>query len=108
MQDVSKEQKFQAEPLLNIKEAAELLKVNPSFLYELARPGNPKLPSIKVGRYRRFRWTDLIGYFEGHPKSDPSLKPSEKPAIHSAKVSGQSLIRGNAAGGKSGKKGVLI
>jgi len=58
-----------SEELLTVKEAAEMLKVKPSFLYESSRPGNNRIPSIKVGRYRRFRWSDLLAHFQGPQKS---------------------------------------
>ena len=48
------------EPLLNASEAAQLLKVPRSTLYELVRSRG--LPHIKVGRALRFTRADL-GYW---------------------------------------------
>ena len=46
-----------AEPLLNVSEAARLLKVPRSTLYELVRSRG--LPHIRVGRALRFTREDL-------------------------------------------------
>jgi excisionase family DNA binding protein len=48
---------FLAEPLLDAKEAARLLRVPRSTLYELVRSRD--LPHIKVGRALRFTRADL-------------------------------------------------
>jgi excisionase family DNA binding protein len=46
-----------SEPLLDPKDAADLLTVRPSWVYEAVRSG--KLPHIKVGRHLRFLRSDL-------------------------------------------------
>ena len=46
-----------SEPLLKPKDAAELLSVRPSWVYEAVRTG--RLPCIKVGRHLRFVRSDL-------------------------------------------------
>ena len=48
------------EPLLNVDEAAELLHVPRSTLYELVRSRH--LPHVRVGRALRFTRHDLAGW----------------------------------------------
>jgi excisionase family DNA binding protein len=46
--------------LLKIDDAAKFLKVRPSFLYEQTRRGiKSTVPHLRVGRYVRFRVSDL-------------------------------------------------
>ena len=45
------------EPFVNIAEAAEFLSVKVSWVYEQVRLN--KLPSYKVGAFRRFRLSEL-------------------------------------------------
>ena len=45
------------EPFVGIEAASEFLAVKPSWLYEQVRLG--KVPSVKVGRFRRFRLSQL-------------------------------------------------
>lgn len=47
------------EPLLTADAVAELLAVPRSSVYEYARRGQGRLPSIVVGRHRRFYRSDL-------------------------------------------------
>jgi len=51
-----------AEPLLTAAEAAELLSVRPSWIYEAARSG--QLPCLKVGRHIRFTRPLLEAWLE--------------------------------------------
>ena len=46
-----------AEPLLTASDAAALLSVRPSWIYEAVRDG--RLPSVRVGRHIRFVRSDL-------------------------------------------------
>ena len=46
-----------AEPLLDAAEAARLLSVRPSWIYEAVRAG--RLPHLKIGRHIRFLRSDL-------------------------------------------------
>jgi len=46
-----------AEPLLDAAEAARLLSVRPSWIYEAARAG--RLPHLRIGRHIRFLRSDL-------------------------------------------------
>jgi len=46
--------------LLNVEEVARLLRVPKSWVYEHTLPrSNPRLPHIRLGKYLRFRLTDL-------------------------------------------------
>ena len=52
--------------ILNIKEAAELLKVNPEVLRRLSISG--KIPAaFKIGKLWRYRKNDLIGASNEQP-----------------------------------------
>jgi len=46
-----------SEPLLDASDAAELLSVRPSWIYEAVRAG--RLPHVKIGRHIRFLRSDL-------------------------------------------------
>jgi excisionase family DNA binding protein len=48
-----------AEPLLTADQVADLLAIPRSSVYEYARRLNEPLPSIRVGRHRRFHRTDI-------------------------------------------------
>jgi excisionase family DNA binding protein len=53
--------------LLTFEELAERLKVSKQFLYNLSSPRNPayrRIPSIKVGKLRRFNYKTVIEYFQ--------------------------------------------
>ncbi|MEU4214017.1 helix-turn-helix domain-containing protein [Actinoplanes sp. NPDC026623] len=51
------------ELMLTVKEAAAQLKLSPSYAKKLIASG--ELPSVKVGRCRRVRTTDLGAYVDG-------------------------------------------
>jgi excisionase family DNA binding protein len=53
-----------AEPLLDANEAARLLRVPRSTLYELVRSRG--LPHIRIGRHLRFTRTDLSAWIADH------------------------------------------
>jgi len=59
------------EHLLTPEEAAEILRVKLSWVYQhTRRRSQDRIPFLKVGRYLRFREQDLIAYIEGRkPKS---------------------------------------
>jgi excisionase family DNA binding protein len=53
------------EHLLTPEEAAEVLRVKVSWLYQhTRRRGQDRIPFIKVGRYLRFREQDLQVYID--------------------------------------------
>jgi excisionase family DNA binding protein len=53
-----------SEPLLDAKQAAALLNVRPSWVYEAVRAG--EVPHIKVGRHLRFLRSDLERWVLDH------------------------------------------
>ncbi|PYU24846.1 MAG: DNA-binding protein [Acidobacteria bacterium] len=53
------------EHLLTPEEAAEILRVKLSWLYQhTRRRTQDRVPFVKVGRYLRFREQDLVAYIE--------------------------------------------
>jgi excisionase family DNA binding protein len=48
-----------AEPLLTAEQVADLLAIPRSSVYEYARRHHEPLPSIRVGRHRRFHRPDI-------------------------------------------------
>jgi excisionase family DNA binding protein len=50
-------------PLLTAAEAAELLAVKPSWIYEAVRSGT--LPCLRIGRHIRFTRTMLEAWLQG-------------------------------------------
>jgi excisionase family DNA binding protein len=54
-----------AESLLTVRDVAEFLRVPASWVYERTRRrGTDRLPHVKVGKYLRFRLSDLEAYVE--------------------------------------------
>ena len=54
-----------AETLLTVHEVAEFLRVPSSWVYERTRRrGRDRLPHVKVGKYLRFRLSELESYLE--------------------------------------------
>ncbi len=57
------------EHLLTPEEAAEILRVKLSWLYQhTRRRSQDRIPFIKVGRYLRFREQDLVAYIENRKR----------------------------------------
>jgi predicted DNA-binding transcriptional regulator AlpA len=53
------------EQLLDVHDAARMLNVTPSWVYEHTRPDcQDALPAIKLGKYVRFDRRDLLEYIE--------------------------------------------
>jgi excisionase family DNA binding protein len=50
-------------PLLTLAEAAQLLAVKPSWIYETVRAGT--LPCLRIGRHIRFTRTKLEDWLQG-------------------------------------------
>jgi excisionase family DNA binding protein len=48
---------WNGERLLTAEQLAERLGVQPGWVNKAARAG--RIPHVRVGRYRRFRWTDI-------------------------------------------------
>ena len=62
------------EEILTPEQLAQRLQVKPSWVYEQTRDRtsvrNPDtLPYIKMGRYLRFDWNDVLGWLERHKKA---------------------------------------
>jgi len=56
---------FGAEALLTVHDVAEFLRVPASWVYERTRRhGRDRLPHVKIGKYLRFRLSDLEAYLE--------------------------------------------
>ena len=59
------------EKLLTPEEAAEILRVKLSWLYQhTRRRSQDRIPFIKIGRYLRFRERDLAAYIESRKRKD--------------------------------------
>jgi excisionase family DNA binding protein len=56
------------EALMNVKEAAKLLLMHPKTLQALARAGT--VPSVRMGKYWRFRASSLDAWFADRLKSE--------------------------------------
>jgi excisionase family DNA binding protein len=56
------------EPLLDVQEAAELLRLHPKTIQALARSGN--VPCAKIGKYWRFRKSALDAWVASQIQSD--------------------------------------
>ena len=60
--------------ILTPHQLAERLQVKPSWVYEQTRERTgvrdaDTLPHIKMGRYLRFDWVDVVGWLERHKKA---------------------------------------
>jgi len=56
------------EPFVDLEAASAFLGVKPSWTYEQVRLG--RLPSYKVGKFRRFRLSELEAWMQGHHEGD--------------------------------------
>jgi predicted DNA-binding transcriptional regulator AlpA len=62
------------ESILTPEQLAQRLQVKPSWVYEQTRDracirdADP-LPRIKMGRYLRFDWQDVVGWLDRHKKA---------------------------------------
>src|SRR5258707_7382712 len=59
------------EPLLDVVEAARLLRIHPKTLQKLTRIG--RVPAYRVGRFWRYRGTDLEIWLQSGPNSNRQL-----------------------------------
>jgi excisionase family DNA binding protein len=56
---------LEAEPLLRVQDVAAILKVPVSWVYERTRQrGIDQIPHLKVGKYVRFRLSEVEEYLE--------------------------------------------
>jgi excisionase family DNA binding protein len=57
--------------LLTVEEVAQLLKVPTSWVYDRCRESaSAQLPHMKLGKYLRFRKSDLFRYLENLQRGD--------------------------------------
>ncbi len=56
----------EVEELLTAPEVGRLLKVSPRQIYSLARRKQDPLPCIKVGKYARFRESEVRAWLNNH------------------------------------------
>lgn len=58
---------FDPTNLLTPNELSKRLKVRPSWVYESTRKRSRNaLPFIRLGRYLRFNWLDIVEWLKGH------------------------------------------
>jgi excisionase family DNA binding protein len=62
------------EDILTPEQLAQRLQVKPSWVYEQTRDragirSNDPLPFIKMGRYLRFDWDDVLAWLTRHKKA---------------------------------------
>ncbi len=69
------------EPFVDVEAAAAFLGVKVSYLYEKVRLG--KVPSYKVGAFRRFKLSELDAWARGGKNGD-LLPPQQEAASKSA------------------------
>jgi excisionase family DNA binding protein len=69
-----------SEPFVEIEAAAAFLGVKVSWLYEQVRL--ERLPSHKVGKFRRFRLSELEHWVTGNGKGDLLRTPQKAEANH--------------------------
>lgn len=63
--------------VLTVEEAADLLKVGRTTVYDLIRTG--RLSSIMIGRLRRIRHSDVLAYLDGIARSKSRKSASQNP-----------------------------
>jgi excisionase family DNA binding protein len=55
-----------ASPLMRAEEVADLLSVKTSTIYELSRRRRDPLPSVRIGRAKRFDRRAVVRWVEAH------------------------------------------
>ena len=60
------------ESLLNVAQAAAFLGVPRSWVYSRVESSECDLPHFKIGRYLKFRPSELKGYLEGNRRCGPN------------------------------------
>ena len=66
---MSDENKVNSEELLTGDELCQKLKIKKSFLYApVRRKGPDALPCIKIGKYLRYRLSEVMTWIERHQK----------------------------------------
>ena len=57
-----------AEELLTVKELAKRLKVEVSWVYQRTRLGQEAIPHVRMGKYVRFNWDEVVAFLRNGPK----------------------------------------
>ena len=55
--------------LITAKELASRLKVQVSWIYRRTRLGQEAIPHVKMGKYVRFDWDEVMDFYKGDPQS---------------------------------------
>ena len=50
--------------LITVQELAKKLKVPVSWVYQLTRLGQDAIPHVKMGKYVRFDWDEVVKFLE--------------------------------------------
>ena len=74
------------EGLIGIEEAARFLAVKPSWLYEQVRLG--RVPSYRVGKFRRFRVSELETWLLEHRDGPGNGSPPVSPLVPASRGQG--------------------
>jgi excisionase family DNA binding protein len=66
---------MQTDELITVKELAEKLKVQVSWIYQRTRLGQEAIPFVKMGKYLRFNLTEVIKFYKENPQLTGCRKP---------------------------------
>lgn len=61
---------MQAEELITVEELAKRLNVPVSWIYQRTRLGPEAIPHVKMGKYVRFDWAEVVEFFRDDSKSN--------------------------------------
>lgn len=72
----SDEASLSADTLLSVHDAARVLNVTPSWVYEHVRAGaHDRLPHMKLGKFLRFHVSDLAAYIDARRAAATRHRP---------------------------------
>jgi len=54
--------------LITVQELAKRLKVPVSWVYQRTRLGQEAIPHVKMGKYVRFNWDEVVAFLRSGPK----------------------------------------
>ena len=69
----------ESEGLIGIEEAAAFLSVKVSWLYEQVRQKPSRVPSYRIGKFRRFRRSELEAWLAERREGGNGLPPMAQP-----------------------------
>ena len=55
---------MKVEELITVQELAKRLKVPVSWVYQRTRLGQEAIPHVKIGKYVRFNWEEVVDFLE--------------------------------------------